>query len=86
VCDLVTHTTDCEIRPDHYAGLLSGRYRSIVRSIGAASGTGCQRTITGEVKVKMLLVGGKVEGAIVGGLRENGAAQVGLLNGWIASG
>ena len=33
----------------------------------------------------MLLVGGKVEGAIVGGLRENATAQIALLDEWLAS-
>ena len=32
----------------------------------------------------MPLVGGKVESAIVGGLRENAAAQVALFNSWLA--
>lgn len=82
VCDLAMHTTTCEIRPDHYSGLLSGRYRATV----IASGPGSRRTITGEVKVKMPFVGGKVEGAIVGGLRENAAAQVTFLNDWTAGG
>ena len=48
-----------------------------------ATGATTQRTITGAVKVKMPLVGGKVEGAIVGGIRDNAAAQVGLLNAWL---
>ena len=80
VCDLTTHETRCEIRPDHYAGLLTGRYRSVIVTVGAAA----RRTITGEVKVKMPLVGGKVEGAIVGGIRENADAQVALLDAWLA--
>ncbi len=80
VCDLTAHETTCEIIPDHYGGLLSGRYRSVI----VAQDAGSQRTITGELKVKMPLVGGKVEGAIVGGLKENAAAQVGLLDDFIA--
>lgn len=80
VCDLTTHETQCEIRPDHYGGLLHGRYQSTIVVIGSSA----RRTITGEVKVKMPFVGGKVEGAIVGGLRENAAAQVALLNEWTA--
>ena len=62
VCDLATHETQCEIRPDHYSGLLSGRYRSTIVAVGSSA----RRTLTGEVKVRMPLVGGKVEGAIVG--------------------
>ena len=80
VCDLAAHETHCEIIPDHYGGLLSGRYRSVI----IAQGPGSQRTITGELKVKLPLVGGKVEGAIVGGLKENAAAQVPLLDAFVA--
>ena len=80
VCDLTRHETTCEIIPDHYGGLLAGRYRSVI----VEQGSGSQRTISGELKVKMPLVGGKVEGAIIGGLKENAAAQVGLLDDFIA--
>lgn len=80
VCDLTRHETTCEILPDHYTGLLTGRYRSVV----GGQGTGSLRTISGELKVRMPLVGGKVEGAIIGGLKENAAAQVGLLDDFIA--
>lgn len=80
VCDLTTHETRCEIRPDHYAGLLTGRYTAVIATIP----TGSRRTLTGELKVKMPLVGGKVEAAIVGGIRENVGAQVALLETWIA--
>lgn len=80
VCDLTRHETTCEIIPDHYRGLLTGRYRSAI----AEQRTGSLRTISGELKVKMPLVGGKVEGAIIGGLKENAAAQVGLLDAFIA--
>ena len=80
VCNLATHETQCEIRPDHYSGLLTGSYRSVIEADGASA----QRTLTGVVKVKMPLVGGKVEGAIVGGLKENATAQIALLDAWLA--
>jgi hypothetical protein len=80
-CDLAAHRTQCEIRPDNYGGLLSGRYDSLIVAIE----TGARRTLTGEVKVKMPLVGGKVERAIVSGLEENGAAQTRLLDAFLAS-
>jgi len=76
VCDLATHATQCDIRPDHYGGMLSGRYDArIVRT-----DSGSRRTLTGELKVKMPFVGGKVERAIVGGIEENAAAQIALLD------
>jgi hypothetical protein len=75
VCDLAAHRTQCEIRPDNYSGLLSGRYDAVI----VATDAGARRTLSGELKVKMPLVGGKVERAIVGGLEENAAAQTALI-------
>jgi hypothetical protein len=79
VCDLASHRTECEIRPDNYGGMLNGRYSSLV----VAGATGARRTITGDLKVRMPLVGGKVERAIVGGLEENAAAQIALLENFL---
>lgn len=79
-CDLTTHRTECEIRPDHYTGLLSGSYRSTIVD-GAA---GARRTLTGEIKVRMPFVGGKVERAIISGLEENATAQIGLIETWLS--
>ena len=81
VCNLVTHP------PTARSGPTTTRVCSRVITARSCADRNClrfrlYRTITGAVKVKMPLVGGKVEGAIVGGLRENGAAQVGLLNDW----
>jgi hypothetical protein len=76
VCDLTVHHTQCEIVPDFYGGLLSGRYEARIVAVT----DGAQRTITGELKVKMPLVGGKVERAIVGGIEENAHAQTTLLS------
>lgn len=75
VCDLASHRTECEIRPDNYGGMLSGRYASVI----VVTDAGSRRTLTGDIKVRMPLVGGKVERAIVGGLEENAAAQILLL-------
>ncbi|MBK5287996.1 MAG: DUF2505 family protein [Acidimicrobiia bacterium] len=78
-CNLTTHVTECEIRPDHYDGLLAGGYRSTI--VGGPTAT--RRTLTGEIKVRMPLVGGKVERAIIGGLEENAMAQIGLIETWL---
>jgi hypothetical protein len=60
------------LRPDHYADRLrcTGTYR--YRSRGDRS----ERRISGELKVKALLVAGTVERAIVSGLEEHLAAEV----------
>jgi hypothetical protein len=60
--------------PDHYADRFScsGQYR-FTAAAGATT-----RELSGEVKVRVLLVGGKVEGALVSGLREHGEAEAAL--------
>jgi hypothetical protein len=74
--DLARHVTRCEIIPDFYANLLAGRYDARIEPEGG----GARRTITGALKVKVPVVGGRVERAIVGGLRENAAAQAALID------
>ena len=61
--------------PDHYADRFScsGRYRYSV------DGDHTLRVLEGEVKVRVLLVGGKVEGALVSGLREHGDAEAAIV-------
>lgn len=77
--DLAQRSAEHRIEPDHYADRLSCGYSSEL----TASGTGTARTVRGFVKVRMLLVGGKVEGAIVSGLREHAAAEAALLDAWL---
>jgi hypothetical protein len=79
-CDLAAHHTTCVIRPDHYENMLSGSYEAQI----VASPAGCVRTVTGIIKVKVPLFGGKVEKAIVGGLGENAEAQTALITEWLA--
>ncbi len=79
-CDLAAHHTTCQIVPDNYANLLQGSYEATI----GPSGSGSQRTITGRIKVKVPLLGGKVEKAIVGGLSENADAQAILLTSFIS--
>jgi len=68
-----------EILPDSYADRLACRYDDILHDdLGAT-----RRVLTGTVKVRAFLVGGKVEGAIVSGLREYAAAEGDLLNEWL---
>lgn len=78
-CDLVEHHTTCAIEPDHYQNMLHVGYEALL----AADGTGTRRTVTGQMKVHVPLVGGKVERAIVSGLEENAAAQADLLTKWL---
>ena len=65
------HTT-WRIRPDHYADKLASSGEFQIESTGDA---GSRRIATGEVKVKVFLVGGKVESAIVSGMEEHAARE-----------
>ena len=78
--DLAAHDTSCVIRPDNYDNLLQGDYDATI----AASGVGCVRTVTGRIKVKIPLLGSKVEKAIIGGLSENSDAQTALLTSFLS--
>ena len=68
VTDLQQLRTTWTIHPDHYADKLSGRGESLIEALDDSS---CRRTTTGEVKVRVFLVGSKVEGAIVSGMEEH---------------
>jgi hypothetical protein len=58
--------------PDHYGDRFtcSGRY-----TFSDDGRQGTVRELAGDVKVRVLLVGGKVEGALVSGLREHAEAE-----------
>ena len=74
-----THVTTWRIVPDHYGHLL--RAHGTFGLEGATEGT--RRVAEGELKVSVPLVGGKVEQAIVSGLREHAAAEQEVLDGWL---
>lgn len=80
--DLTNHVAEHRVVPDHYADRLSFVYTATI----TADGDGSRRTLRGTVKVRMILVGGKVEGAIVSGLREYAAAEAALIDEWLADG
>lgn len=65
--DLAGATSRSRLLPDHYPDRLT----AAATASFAAAGDGTVRRIDGDLKVKMPLVGGKVEGAIVSGLREH---------------
>lgn len=72
VHDLARRTTTFTMVPDHYGGMFQcqGHYRF------ESNGTGTARIGEGDIKVRVLLVGGKVERAIVSGLEEHLADEV----------
>jgi hypothetical protein len=71
-----------EIQPDNYADRLACRYDDALHDDAGAT----RRVLTGSVKVRAFLVGGRVEGAIVSGLREYAEAEAVLLNEWLRRG
>ena len=81
--DLATRTSAHRIVPDHYGNRLEASYSSRLE----ADGDGATRRIAeGMVKVRMALVGGRVERAIVSGLEEHARAEAELLAHWVARG
>jgi len=79
--DRRTHRTTWRIVPDHYRNLLrcSGEFQ--LHAVGANT---TNRTTEAEIKVSVPLVGGKVEQAIVSGLREHASLEVDVVDRWLA--
>jgi Protein of unknown function (DUF2505) len=80
--DLAAHVAEHRIEPDHYPDRLASSYRATL----AADGEGSRRVLAGTVKVRMPLVGGRVERVIVSGLTEYAAAEAALINEWLSRG
>lgn len=80
VHDLASRSTAFRMIPDHYGDRFScsGSYRF------EADGTGTRRHCEAQIKVRAPLVGGAVENAIVSGLREHLAAEVAVLDAFLA--
>ncbi len=79
--DRRTHATTWRIVPDHYRNLLRSSGTFTLTEVGPGR---TMRRAEGELKVSVPLVGGKVEGAIVGGLREHAALEEGVVDAWLA--
>ena len=80
--DVSAFTTRFEIEPDHYSSMLNAS--GVIRIVDDGSG-GSVRTASGDVNVRMPLVGGKVERAIVSGLEEHSAGEEAALRAWLAN-
>jgi hypothetical protein len=79
--DLVAHRVSFQMIADHYADRFtsSGTYR--FEPAGAAATT---RNCSGDIKIRIPLVGGRVENAIISGLNEHLDSEVDLVERWIA--
>lgn len=69
--DRRSHSIDLRVEPDSYADKLRFTGSILLRPEGDTT----WRELDGDVKVKVPLVGGKVEGAVVSGLREHAAVE-----------
>lgn len=79
--DRRTHRTTWRIVPEHYRNLLRG---SGTFALAPADADSTTRTTEAEIKVSVPLVGGKVEAAIVQGLREHAALEEQVVDRWLA--
>lgn len=77
--DRSTHVTTWRIVPDHYANLLRSHGTFRLEPVG----DGTRRVAEGDLQVSVPLVGGKVERAIVSGLREHAALEQDVLEDWL---
>jgi Protein of unknown function (DUF2505) len=73
--DLGAHEATHQIFPDQYGSMLRCSYDEAL----TADGAGCVRSAAGQLSVKVPLVGGKVEKAIIGGLRDRAIAEAQVL-------
>ena len=80
VVDRSTHRTTFRILPDHYANRLKCSGTFVLSDVPG----GVRRVLDGDLRVSFPLVGGKVERAIVSGLREHAAVEADALRGWMA--
>ncbi|MEA3075929.1 MAG: hypothetical protein QOF60_837 [Actinomycetota bacterium] len=81
--DRATHTTTWHIVPDHYRQLLRASGTFLLEPDG---GAGTRRITEAELKVSVPLLGGKVEHAIVSGLREHADAEAGAMRDFLTTG
>ena len=81
--DTRTHRTTWRIAPDNYSHLLkaSGTYQLEADAAGSATA----RVAEGDVRVTVPLVGGRVETAIVSGLREHAALEEEVMEEWLTA-
>jgi hypothetical protein len=77
--DLAALTSTSRLLPDHYPDRLTASARSRFTADPRAEG-GSVRTINGDLKVRVPLVGGRVERAIVDGLQEHLRDESALIN------
>jgi hypothetical protein len=81
--DLAARRAEHTIVPEHYRDRLRCTY---VETLTPTDEGGTRRVLSGMLRVKVMLVAGKVEHAIVSGLREYATAETALLDRLTGSG
>lgn len=79
VFDLDAASATTRLRPDHYPDRLTCTGRYTFRSVGPDGGDQSIRRLDGDLKVRVPLVGGRVEKALVSGLKEHAVAEQQLI-------
>jgi len=80
VVDRTTHRTTFRILPDHYGNRLKCSGTFVLSDVPG----GVRRVLDADLRVSFPLVGGKVERAIVSGLREHAGLEADALRDWMA--
>lgn len=83
--DFASRRAQFRLLPDHYADRLkaSGSFTISPAKASAADAGEARRVLTGELRVKALLVAGQVERAIVSGLDEYLQAEAPAVDAWL---
>jgi hypothetical protein len=78
--DLAARTTTFQLLPDHYAD----RLRCSGQVTIEPDGDGCRRVVTGDLKVRVALVGGSVERTLISDLQHHLRAEVAIVEAYLA--
>ncbi|HEY5153927.1 MAG TPA: DUF2505 family protein [Acidimicrobiales bacterium] len=70
--DLGSRTAETQLKPDHYADRFSCHGRYTFRDLGRGRAS---RRLDGDLRIRVPLVGGRVESALVSGLKEHADAE-----------
>ncbi|MEJ7765442.1 MAG: DUF2505 family protein [Acidimicrobiales bacterium] len=76
-----SHTIEMRVEPDSYADKLRFSGSIVLKPEGPVT----RRGLDGEVRIRFPLVGGKVESAVVSGLREHAAVEEAVFSDFVAS-
>ena len=83
--DLERHRTDFTIEPEIHADLLTCTGVYLLRAVRPLPDPETARTISGELRVRVPLLGGRAERAIASGLVERLDAEAKALERWLTS-